>query len=172
MWYDTSVSEWSTSPWRWTQEGPPKRWYSTTILHGVRTQKISTLLFVSVRCVHVQSKRLFYLKADQLLPAVILGINPKQITAYGKTQPRQGHWHQLIPMLPQFNGTGRWRISSWLEYMIKFSWSVLKCLIIIYLIVMEDPSGFLTSCDAETRKYCIPSILIRIHSLRDFVLAK
>jgi len=24
-----------TSPWRWEQQGPPKRWYHSTTLHGV-----------------------------------------------------------------------------------------------------------------------------------------
>jgi len=27
-----------TSPWRWSQHGPPKRWYLTTILHCATTQ--------------------------------------------------------------------------------------------------------------------------------------
>jgi len=27
-----------TSPWRWRQHGPPKRWYPTS-LHGVKIQK-------------------------------------------------------------------------------------------------------------------------------------
>jgi len=31
-----------TSPWRWRQYGPPKRWYPTTKLDGVTTQKTST----------------------------------------------------------------------------------------------------------------------------------
>jgi len=25
-----------TSPWRWRQHGPQKRWHPTTILHGVK----------------------------------------------------------------------------------------------------------------------------------------
>jgi hypothetical protein len=29
------------SPWRWRQNGSPKRWYPITILHGVTTQKTS-----------------------------------------------------------------------------------------------------------------------------------
>jgi len=28
-----------SSPWRWRQQGPPKRWYLTTIPHGVKIQK-------------------------------------------------------------------------------------------------------------------------------------
>jgi hypothetical protein len=32
-----------TSSRRWRQHGPPKRWYPATSLHGVTTQKISTL---------------------------------------------------------------------------------------------------------------------------------
>jgi len=28
--------------WRWRQHGPPKRWYTTTTLHGVETQKTTT----------------------------------------------------------------------------------------------------------------------------------
>jgi hypothetical protein len=35
-----------SSPWRWRQHGPPKRWYPTTTLHGVTTQKISTWIFI------------------------------------------------------------------------------------------------------------------------------
>jgi hypothetical protein len=31
-----------SSLWRWTQHGPPKRWYPTTTLDGVTTQKTST----------------------------------------------------------------------------------------------------------------------------------
>jgi len=28
-----------TSPWRWKQYGPPKRWYPATALHGVTTRR-------------------------------------------------------------------------------------------------------------------------------------
>jgi len=28
-----------TTPWRWRQHGPPKRWYPTTAQHGVTTQR-------------------------------------------------------------------------------------------------------------------------------------
>jgi len=31
-----------SSGWRWRQHGPLKRWYPTTTLHGVTTQKTST----------------------------------------------------------------------------------------------------------------------------------
>jgi hypothetical protein len=31
-----------TSPWRWWQHDPPKRWYPTATLHGVTTHKTST----------------------------------------------------------------------------------------------------------------------------------
>jgi hypothetical protein len=31
----------ASQPWRWRQHGPPKRWYPTTTLHGVTTQKTS-----------------------------------------------------------------------------------------------------------------------------------
>jgi hypothetical protein len=37
-----------TSPWRWRQHGPPKRWYLTTSLHGVITQKTTTWIFTAV----------------------------------------------------------------------------------------------------------------------------
>jgi hypothetical protein len=30
----------ASQPRRWRQHGPPKRWYPTTILHGVTTQKM------------------------------------------------------------------------------------------------------------------------------------
>jgi hypothetical protein len=36
-----------TSPWRWRQHGPPKRWYPTATLHGVRTQKTSSWIFTA-----------------------------------------------------------------------------------------------------------------------------
>jgi hypothetical protein len=48
LWLDTEVSEVHftsfhfASPWRWRQHGPPKRWYPTTTLQGVTTQKTST----------------------------------------------------------------------------------------------------------------------------------
>jgi len=32
-----------SQPWRWRHHGTPKRWYPTTTLHGVTTQKTSTL---------------------------------------------------------------------------------------------------------------------------------
>jgi hypothetical protein len=35
-----------TSPWRWRQQGPPKRWYPTTSLHGVITQKTATWISI------------------------------------------------------------------------------------------------------------------------------
>jgi hypothetical protein len=38
-----------TSPWRWRQHGTPKRWYPTTALHGVKTQKVSTWIFTAVK---------------------------------------------------------------------------------------------------------------------------
>jgi len=31
-----------TSPWRWSQQCPPKSWYPTTTLHGVITHNAST----------------------------------------------------------------------------------------------------------------------------------
>jgi hypothetical protein len=30
------------SPWRWRQQGLPKRWYATITLHGITTQRITT----------------------------------------------------------------------------------------------------------------------------------
>jgi hypothetical protein len=33
------------TPWRWKHHGPPKRWYLTTTLHGVTTQKTLTWIF-------------------------------------------------------------------------------------------------------------------------------
>jgi len=34
-----------------TYQGPPKRWYTTTSLHDVRTQKTSTWILITVsRC--------------------------------------------------------------------------------------------------------------------------
>jgi hypothetical protein len=35
-----------TSPWRWRQHGPPKRWYPTATLHGVTTQKTLLILYL------------------------------------------------------------------------------------------------------------------------------
>jgi len=36
-------------PWRWRQHGPLKRWYVTTTLHGVTTEKTSTWIFTVVQ---------------------------------------------------------------------------------------------------------------------------
>jgi len=38
-----------TSPWRWRQYGPPKRWYPATSLHGIVTQKTTTWIFTTVK---------------------------------------------------------------------------------------------------------------------------
>jgi hypothetical protein len=38
-----------TSPWRWRQHGPLKRWYPTTTLHCVTTQETSTWIFTAVK---------------------------------------------------------------------------------------------------------------------------
>jgi hypothetical protein len=37
-----------TSPWRWRQHGPLKRWYPTTELHGITTQKTLIWIFTTV----------------------------------------------------------------------------------------------------------------------------
>jgi hypothetical protein len=37
------------SPWRWRQHGALKRWYPTTTLHGVTTQKTSTWFFTAMK---------------------------------------------------------------------------------------------------------------------------
>jgi len=34
---------------RWRQHGPPKRWYPTTSLHGVTSQKTATRIFTAVK---------------------------------------------------------------------------------------------------------------------------
>jgi hypothetical protein len=39
---DASVSEDRAASWRWRQDGPPKRCYSTTTLHGVTNKNNST----------------------------------------------------------------------------------------------------------------------------------
>jgi len=36
---DLRFSRW----WRWMQQGPPKRWYPTATLHGVTTQKTTSI---------------------------------------------------------------------------------------------------------------------------------
>jgi hypothetical protein len=33
------------APWRWRHLGPPKRWFPTTLLHGVATQKTTAWIF-------------------------------------------------------------------------------------------------------------------------------
>jgi hypothetical protein len=35
-----------TSPWKWRQHDPPKRWYLITSLHGVITQKTTTWISI------------------------------------------------------------------------------------------------------------------------------
>jgi len=37
-----------SSGWSWRQHGIPKRWYPTTKLHGVTTQRTSTWMFITV----------------------------------------------------------------------------------------------------------------------------
>jgi len=37
LWVVTPCS--NVVKWRWRQQGPPKRWYSATSLHGTSTQK-------------------------------------------------------------------------------------------------------------------------------------
>jgi len=37
-----------TSPWRWRQQGPQNRWYPTSSLHGVVTQKTMTWIYYRV----------------------------------------------------------------------------------------------------------------------------
>jgi hypothetical protein len=39
----------ASQPRGWRQYGPPKRWYPTTTLHGVTTQKTSIWIFTSVK---------------------------------------------------------------------------------------------------------------------------
>jgi hypothetical protein len=40
-------------PRKWMQHGCLKRWYSTTTLHGVTTQKDPTLIFTAVKTSHL-----------------------------------------------------------------------------------------------------------------------
>jgi len=40
LWWDTKIFK--VSPWRWRQHGATKRWYTTTTLYGITTQKTST----------------------------------------------------------------------------------------------------------------------------------
>jgi len=36
------AQHYTASPWRWRHRRPPKRWYPTTTIHGVTTQKTWT----------------------------------------------------------------------------------------------------------------------------------
>jgi hypothetical protein len=38
-----------SSPWWWRQQGPLKRWQTSTRLHGAKTQKTSIFIFTAVR---------------------------------------------------------------------------------------------------------------------------
>jgi hypothetical protein len=39
-----NITDMKASPWRWMQHGTSKRWYRTTTLHGVTTQKTSACI--------------------------------------------------------------------------------------------------------------------------------
>jgi len=39
---------WLVTPRRWRQQGPPKRWYPTTTLHGITTQKTMTWIKIKM----------------------------------------------------------------------------------------------------------------------------
>jgi hypothetical protein len=47
------------SPWRWRQHSHPKRWYPTTTLHGVTTQKTPTWIYTEqlTRTCHYSNSR-------------------------------------------------------------------------------------------------------------------
>jgi hypothetical protein len=50
MWQDMKISEdTAVWVWRWKQQDPPKRWYPTTSLYGVITQKTVTSISITVK---------------------------------------------------------------------------------------------------------------------------
>jgi hypothetical protein len=44
-----NVCNYDTLRWRWSGQDPPKRWYRTTSLHGITTQKTSTWNITAVK---------------------------------------------------------------------------------------------------------------------------
>jgi hypothetical protein len=48
-WSDTNVSDDRAASIKVQQHGPPKRWYPTTTLHGVTTQKTANSNFTAVK---------------------------------------------------------------------------------------------------------------------------
>jgi len=46
-----------TSRWRWRQHGTSKRWYITTTLHIITTQKTSTWNITALKALNVSLKR-------------------------------------------------------------------------------------------------------------------
>jgi hypothetical protein len=48
-----------TSPWRWSQQSPPKHWYPTTSVKAVTTQKTSTWIFPAVKASDLAARRDF-----------------------------------------------------------------------------------------------------------------
>jgi len=43
--YQNDCNQW----WRWRQHSPLERWYPTTTLHGVTTQKTTTCLLIALQ---------------------------------------------------------------------------------------------------------------------------
>jgi hypothetical protein len=50
----------ASSPWRWRQHGPPKRWYPTTTLHGVTIQNTSTWNITAVKASKLEITVTYY----------------------------------------------------------------------------------------------------------------
>jgi len=80
------VTSCSTVVWyqcfrRWKQHGPPKRWYPTTIIHDVTTQKTWTWSMLTVRVLHVsyweESK---YLMSHNWPENIVNAIPASQVT--------------------------------------------------------------------------------------------
>jgi len=65
-----------SSPWRWRQHGPPKRWYCTTSLQGVYTLKMvaesssETMVsyHIATRCLHLEEGNNKVLRNVSIVP--------------------------------------------------------------------------------------------------------
>jgi hypothetical protein len=57
-----------TSPWRWSQHGPPKRWYTTTSIHGVITGRPRLESLSKPQSLHLEDGGSMVLRNVGILP--------------------------------------------------------------------------------------------------------
>jgi hypothetical protein len=67
----------AVQPWRWKQYVPPKRWYTTTILHGAETQKTTNFIFTAVITSNLTNRIFLVGRKISLKTSVITVSEPK-----------------------------------------------------------------------------------------------